>query len=455
MSQEWSEQETIRIRSGRVSEIRTQVGPLSDHQSRDFDKMITEYFHPTLGESEHLSADDICRRSTAVDAVARSLQLSYIADNDTVGDVHYISSAKSWDILLSTMECEPYPDIMKNPNRNLANVITEVVGKDGTVFELVSNIDGGAAINIISESLAEKLGVTRVQAIRRTRIQSITGELMECPMQCVLIFLVSGTNKEAIGKEHETKKSFMTWFSIMPDSSTRILLGSNTIEHFHIVSNLKTRTADFGAESIITVPLLSIEDADRRNRLTLEQSRTPNKIPGYEETMMTPRVASGRMLQADDDSYSKPRVAKPLTLVTQLVTSVVSTIIQYKLWSQHEQQEHWVKEDIEKGQAYCTLIWGAHLWNKWANKLENKPIVQLYSGKLQTEVEDNTNTIQIKALADDIAVAEKVLKTLKKEEYGDDTSDLSDLWTLSTDETEMPTGFPKHLWLMYKMNRNR
>ena len=206
-------------------------------------------------------------------------------------DTHHVKKeieievSKMGDIITTVLEePEASAENRKKPNRNLIFWDVIISKDDNTLKErsivvnTIMNVDGGSAVNLISEEIADMLKVERQTMSHAMRIRDINGGISECAQKCKLYFTVQGTVIKETEYDRLRNVDYMntctgTEFVIMRGCPLPILLGSTTSEFLHIASDLTKRTSRIGIPNrtaVLKVSHVPVDEVTRRLRQQVE-----------------------------------------------------------------------------------------------------------------------------------------------------------------------------------------
>ena len=133
------------------------------------------------------------------------------------------------------------------------------------------NEDGGAAINVISQELAELLGAEKRTATVPIRIKAVNGNITVCRDECRVFVEAKGVDDQ--GKEANIRMGVP--FNIMPGCSCPLLIGSTTMKYFEHSSDSRKKTSSYRTKgNTVHLSHMNITDVDDALRRPLYQLQT-------------------------------------------------------------------------------------------------------------------------------------------------------------------------------------
>ena len=112
-------------------------------------------------------------------------------------------------------------------------------------------MDSGAAINVISQQLAEQISVECTDLKHPLWIQGVNGAPVSCRTKCRLLVRLEGTDADGQASQH----TYGMTFFVLPHCKQSLIMGSNHINCSRITVKLAERIALVGNNTVI-VPLL-------------------------------------------------------------------------------------------------------------------------------------------------------------------------------------------------------
>jgi hypothetical protein len=183
---------------------------------------------------------------------------------------------------LQESEDEPASEMReKDPNRNLTYLMAKVTQhKVPTLGEKVmltpANIDGGASITVVDEDYVRYMGVEMELAPEPVRIKAVNGGITVCRYVAKLYLEFAGDLK-ASGNNNPGSTRIRVICVVMPGCSTPLLLGSNTMKWYHIVSDQNLRKSHVGRPpqaASVFVPHMEVRAVERLVALPTQRMDT-------------------------------------------------------------------------------------------------------------------------------------------------------------------------------------